>query len=143
MSAPLRLPAREESLPELLRLAVAAAEQAGLDEATRQHVELVLEETLVTIIRHAYPADAADRPVELACHASPGELTLVVVDHGRPFDPMSEDANSLDLAANLDADLDSRAPGGLGLILIRGMSRASYERRDDANVLTLRFPAEA
>ncbi len=132
MSAPLRLPAREESLPELQRLAVEAAEQAGLNEATRQHVELVLEETLVNIIRHAYPADATDRPVE---------LTLVVADHGRPFDPMSEDADTIDLAANLDADLDSRAPGGLGLILIRGMSRASYERRDDANVLTLRFPA--
>lgn len=140
---PLRLPARDESLPELLALAVAAADTAGLEPATRQHVELVLEEALVNVIRHAYPGDAPERPVELSCLAGSGELTLTLRDWGRPFDPVTGGAPDADVAANLEADLDSRIPGGLGLILIREMSRATYARRDGANELTLRFPAKA
>jgi len=156
----LRLPARESSLPELMRLAQDCAERAGLDELAVQRVELVLEEALANIIHHAYPHSEADAPaaaggdappgtpgttpracdVALDCAVEPGELTLTITDWGPPFDPVRPTEHDVDLAANLEADLDSRAPGGLGLILIRSMSQATYRREQEANVLTLRFP---
>jgi len=154
----LRLPARESSLPDLMRLAQDCAGRAGLDELTVQRVELVLEEALANIIHHAYSQNAPAAPaapsaglldetphtcdVALDCAVEPGALTLTITDWGPPFDPVRPTEHDADLAANLEADLDSRAPGGLGLILIRSMSQAAYRRERGANVLTLRFPHE-
>jgi serine/threonine-protein kinase RsbW len=151
----LRLPAREESLPLFSQLALKEAARAGLDAAARQRVELVLEEALVNVVRHAY-ADSvpdAERPVELSCGAGEdGVLTLVLSDWGPPFDPVAGGAHAeassgsaeadleAELEANMEADLEHREPGGMGLFLIRTMSQPTYQRRDGANVLTLRFP---
>ncbi|OIO04001.1 MAG: hypothetical protein AUJ49_03740 [Desulfovibrionaceae bacterium CG1_02_65_16] len=136
----LRLPARDSSLPDLLRLAQSCARRAGLDEQTVQRVELVLEEALVNIISHAYPQDEPNPQVQLDCKVAGGALTLTVTDWGAAFDPVLPTEHDADLAANLEADLDNRVLGGLGLILIRGMSQAAYARVDGANVLTLNFP---
>lgn len=150
----LRLPAREESLPQLRQLALEEAARAGLDQAAQERVELVLEEALVNVIRHAYPEDTPDeaRPVELAGGTDPdGGFVLALSDWGRAFDPVGaadgEDLSAAELLAglesNLEADLEHREPGGMGLFLIRTMSRAEYRRTDGANVLTLRFPGDA
>ncbi len=151
----LRLPAREESLPLFNQLALQEAARAGLDTAAQQRVELVLEEALVNVVRHAY-ADSvpdAERPVELSCGAGEdGVLVLVLSDWGPPFDPVAGSAHAgasleteleAELEANLEADLEHREPGGMGLFLIRTMSQPTYQRRDGANVLTLRFPGDA
>ena len=97
--------------------------------------------------------------------ALPGRLSLTLTDWGLAFDPLAPTrpvqakgqaegrtnglaadleadlAADLEaaLAANLEAGLDERAPGGMGLFLLRTLARAAYERRGDANVLTLTF----
>lgn len=165
MSA-LRLPASEASLPALRQLAMDAAKAAGLSEADQLRVDLVLEEALVNIIRHAYSHGAQDGAPEavlsLDCETDPdGVLRLTLTDWGPAFDPIHPDGpgpedapageepaagrrHLLDeLEANREADLDSRAPGGLGLLFIRSMSEASYAREHGANVLRLRFPPRA
>jgi len=43
------------------------------------------------------------------------------------------------LEANLEAGLDERELGGMGLFLLRTLAQAAYERRGNANVLTLTF----
>lgn len=155
----LRLPAREESLPLFSQLALKEAARAGLDAAAQQRVELVLEEALVNVVRHAYADSVPDagRPVELSCGAGEdGGLVLVLSDWGPPFDPVAGGAHEgacsgspgasleteleAELEANLEADLEHREPGGMGLFLIRTMSQPAYQRMNGANVLTLRFP---
>lgn len=135
-SALLRLPARPESLPALRDLALRAAAGAGLPEEQVQRLELVLEEALMNIFRHAYPGGAGD--VELSCRAEPsGRVCLTLRDWGGPFDPLNTSDPELEagMAANLEAGLEERVPGGLGLFLIRSMSEASYAREAGANVL--------
>ncbi|HWR03689.1 MAG TPA: ATP-binding protein [Humidesulfovibrio sp.] len=150
----LRLPAREESLPQFRQLALEEAARAGLDTAALQRVELVLEEALVNVIRHAYTEETPDeaRPVELTGGADPdGGFVLALSDWGQAFDPVGaadgEDGSDAELLAglesNLEADLEHREPGGMGLFLIRTMSRSAYQRTNGANVLTLRFPQDA
>jgi serine/threonine-protein kinase RsbW len=138
----LRLPAREDSLPALRQLALDTAKLAGLAPADMQRVELVLEEALVNIIRHAYATDAPEQFVGLDCEADAGTLSLRLTDWGAPFNPVTPDNSGQEalMQANMEADLEHRALGGLGLFFIRSMSQASYARRGDANVLTLRFP---
>ena len=155
--ASLRLPAREESLPAFRQLALEEAQRAGLAQAERERVELVLEEALVNVVRHAYPEAApdAERPVELSSGVDgDGVFRLDLSDWGPPFDPVGgasarpddctpEAALEVELEANLEADLDHRELGGMGLFLIRTMSQPTYARVDGANVLTLRFPHDA
>lgn len=140
----LRLQAVEESLERFLQRGEEAAKNAGLSREAQLHVQLVLEEAVVNIIRHAYPQDAPG-PVELACaQTADGRLQLTLTDWGEKFDPIAAPETDADLEAgllaNLEADLDHRALGGMGLFLIRSMAEATYHRRHDANELTLVFP---
>jgi len=134
----LRLPARLESLTAFRALALRAADRACMAAEARNHMELVLEEALVNIVGHAYAAGEGD--VELDCGVpAPGQVVLVLRDWGPPFDPLHVRDESLEagLLANREADLDERAPGGMGLFFIRSMSKASYSRVGEANELTL------
>lgn len=139
----LRLPARLESLEPFREFALAAAAAAGLSPHAAGRLELVLEEVLVNIVRYAYSgtADGLDL-IELSCAAEgPGTLRLEVRDWAPAFDPLAPEDPGLTerLDANREADLDDRAPGGLGLLLLRSLADASYRREAGANVLTLRF----
>lgn len=76
--------------------------------------------------------------IRFRCSVDCGRLVIDVDDNARPFDP--RDAPSPDL----DAPLDERRPGGLGLHLLRRLSNSfRYERRDGRNCVTLvaDFPA--
>ncbi|MDP2849396.1 MAG: ATP-binding protein [Humidesulfovibrio sp.] len=154
----LRLPASEDSLPQFRQFALDGATCAGLDLAAQQRVELVLEEALINVIRHAYSGMGPDvaHQIELACGPdADGVFRLVLTDWGAAFDPVgatqaaqpSDDAPADQdddllsrLESNLEADLEHRALGGMGLFLIRTMSQPAYARQGQANVLTLRFP---
>jgi anti-sigma regulatory factor (Ser/Thr protein kinase) len=62
------------------------------------------------------------------------DLTLVVEDDGRPFDPL-RDAPCPDL----DSPLELRREGGLGLHLVRHMADETvYERVGQANRVRMR-----
>jgi sigma-B regulation protein RsbU (phosphoserine phosphatase) len=61
------------------------------------------------------------------------ELTFVLRDNGRPFDPTTAPEVDITLPA------EQRSVGGLGIHLIRHyMDAFSYERVDDQNVLTMK-----
>ena len=62
-----------------------------------------------------------------------GVLTMVIKDHGVAFDPTQH------AEVDIDADLDDRQIGGLGIHLVRTiMDTMSYERTANGyNVVTL------
>lgn len=134
----LRLPARLENLAALRQLALAAAARAGLAPEAAKRLDLVLEEALANIVHHAYADREGD--VELACGVpAAGRVCLTLTDWGPPFDPLHvpDPAQEGRLQANREAGMDARAPGGLGLFLIRSMAKAGYRRVAEANELTL------
>ena len=60
-------------------------------------------------------------------------LRIEVTDDGRPFDPLNEAPEP-----DLDASVDDRQVGGLGIHLVRTMvDEMSYRREQDKNHLTL------
>ena len=60
-------------------------------------------------------------------------LTVIIRDHGKPFDP------STVVTPDLDADIDNRAVGGLGVFLMKQlMDEVHFEPLGEAgNVLTM------
>lgn len=95
------------------------------------NVELILEETLTNLIRHAF-TDDAERQIDLSLQVEPGEIVMRFEDDGIEFNPL--DARE----PLLPTSIDDAAPGGLGLLLMRKHARSiAYERRDGRNYLTI------
>jgi len=140
MSAPYResltVTAHLDSIARCAEFVVACATAAGFPFARVREMELVVEEVLVNICRHAY-SDASGE-VEIRCvHADSEHLCVEFIDSGKPFNILASPA------PDLTVDVDERQVGGLGIPLIRAMmDKVSYCREGDRNILrvTARLP---
>lgn len=105
----------------------------GLDSEASFELNLVLEELFTNAVRHG---GCAGMKNAVAVRLEAGENGAVAVefrDHGRPFDPTSA------AAPDLLAPLEERAPGGLGIHLVRQFMRdLEYQRAAGENRLTMR-----
>jgi serine/threonine-protein kinase RsbW len=125
-------PARYDSLAAIDRFVTDAAEQVGFDKGTVYQVRLAVDEACSNIIKHAYGGEGHG-VIECSCHAHDDDLTVVLRDQGRPFDPASVPP------PNLSDDLAERTGGGLGLYFIREiMDEVDFDFESEAgNVLTM------
>ena len=98
-------------------------------------ITLALDEVVTNIIRHGYPAGEV-HDIVLTMSRDAGGVIVQVEDEGRPFNPL--DAPPVDL----DAPIEGRPIGGLGIHLIRSlMDAVEYRREDGRNVLVMRKAA--
>lgn len=94
-------------------------------------VELVLEESLMNVISHAFE-DRRPHRIDLTVWVEPEQVVVQVRDDGRTFDP-SERAPRV-----LPGSIEDAVPGGLGLHLMRRFARSiSYRRDAGRNCLTI------
>lgn len=124
----------ESRLDELQRLE-AAVEDLGEREqwppSLLYQVKLVLEEVIVNIVNYGYEGGGHKIDVDLI--SEPDVLTIKIVDDGRAFDPLTQAP-----APDVDASLEDRPIGGLGVYLVQTlMDEAHYRREQDRNHLTL------
>ncbi|WP_374555913.1 SpoIIE family protein phosphatase [Thermomonas sp.] len=129
----LQVPADRARLPEVDLALRRAMEAGGADEALAVDAALILEEVACNVMDHAFPAGTSGT-LEVRLQAIDGQWWLQFRDDGPPYDPLSRDA------PDVDAPLDERGIGGLGIHLVRTLAQeATYVRRDDRNELTLRL----
>ncbi len=131
LRVPTTIPAFEQA-----RLAVREF-VAGMALAPRlvYRLELVLEETLMNLLRHAFADAGRPEPeVDLTLRVDSDAVVLHFEDEGPPFDPRQAPAPKRPLS------IDEAVPGGLGLLLTRkAASQLSYERVGTRNCLTVRL----
>lgn len=109
-------------------------ENNTVDEHALASVELVLEEAISNTLRYGYDDDGP-HTIEIDLQIDLDEIQVLIVDDGKPFDPLEGDA------VLLPDSLDDAQVGGLGLVMIRSTaSRMSYERRDGFNRFSLTIP---
>lgn len=97
-----------------------------------KQIELLLEEALVNIIKHAYQTQEGE--IGLSCSLSESEITFTLKDEGLPFNPLATSP-----PVDTHSPLEQRQAGGLGLPLIRKYADAlHYERRGSSNLLILK-----
>lgn len=125
-------PAAVPAVAEAVAWARARADEAHFPEARGFDLELAVEEILMNVCVHA-------------CAGGEGEFTLrtgrtgegfvvEIEDSGPSFDPLSV------AAPDTSAPLESRAIGGLGILLVKRVTDVVRWRREaDRNVLTLVF----
>lgn len=123
----------KNDMAEHARLAAALEEWAGrqgIDPALATGFELAFDEILANITSYAYD-DAEEHAIEVACRWDGETLRAEVVDDGRPFDPLAAPD------PDLEAGLDEREVGGLGLFLVRQlMDEVAYRREAGRNRLS-------
>jgi serine/threonine-protein kinase RsbW len=93
---------------------------------------LVIEELVTNCIKYGYE-DAGEHLVEVKLQLSADELAVTVTDDGQPFNPLELPA------PDLQAPVENRPIGGLGIHLVRQMSdRMEYVRADGKNRVMVR-----
>lgn len=125
-------PARYDSLAAIDRFVADAAERAGFDSCAIYQVQLAVDEACSNIIEHAYGGEGRG-VIECSWHIEDGDLRVVIRDYGQPFDPSTVPE------PDVEADLEERTGGGLGLFFIRHiMDEVTFDfDTESGNVLTL------
>ena len=110
-------------------------EAHGLPLKTGFSLQLVLEELLVNIVNHGYGGRKG--PVVLVLGTGGGRLNGEIIDEGVPFDPTAAPT------PDVEAEIDDRSIGGLGVHLVKSMVEDfDYQRIGDRNVVrfSMRIP---
>ena len=128
----LELASQIEDLPRLVEAVESMSEQEGWAPDFSFHVQLALEELVVNVMSYAYD-DEESHGIEVTLVSEDDALTIDIVDEGLPFDPL-HDAPEPDI----DAGVEERRVGGLGIFLVQKMmDEVRYRRDGDRNRLTL------
>ena len=94
-------------------------------------VNLSIDEILTNTISYGYDEDEPDR-IEIIVRLESDSLVVEIMDDSAPFDL------SATPEANVEASLEERDVGGLGLFLVHQMmDRVEYERIEGRNIVTL------
>jgi len=128
MQIRITVPSELVRLRDLTAAIDAVLETNAVAREIRDDVRLIAEEIVANTIEHG----GSDAETEIVVDITALENSLLIEfrDHGRPFDPLAVAAPAL------DAPLEERAIGGLGLHLVHELAESlSYTREDDCNVL--------
>ncbi len=111
-------------------------EHNNIDQSFLPKINLALEEALANVIMYAYP-EGKTSEVTLDMETTNKTLHMKISDMGIPFNPL------LQKEANIDASLEERQIGGLGIHLIKKIvDNLEYEYKDNKNILSLEIKTE-
>ena len=109
--------------------------QHGAGTSVMNDARLIIEEVATNSVAHAVTADA---PLEMHARIDDGRLWLEFRDHGRTFDPTDQPP------PDIDADIEQRPIGGLGIYMVNELADGvDYHRVDGCNILRITLRLEA
>jgi anti-sigma regulatory factor (Ser/Thr protein kinase) len=126
--------ARLGSLPLAVAFVEACCARHGVAAPDALRLMLIVEELFTNTVVHGHGGDHAS-PVRIDVAIGQGAMTLRYQDCAPPFDPLRY---LREAAPDLDAQVDERRVGGLGLPLVAQMvERFEYAHLDGFNCLIL------
>ena len=124
----------KNDITEISKLAIfieELSEELALAPELTFNLNLVLEEAVSNVILYAY-GEEKQKEITLLANMSDNNLTFVLTDYGKEFDPTKVPDADVTLSA------EEREIGGLGIFLIRQiMNTIEYQRVDGKNVLIM------
>lgn len=129
--AELSLWAEPSDLVDIRRFVEETGRGLGLDEASLYALQLAVDEACTNVIMHAY--DAQKGRIEIEMERVGDWVQVIIRDWGEPFDPESIPS------PDIEAPLEQRPVGGVGLFLMRQMMDRVDFQFDEAkgNTLTM------
>jgi serine phosphatase RsbU (regulator of sigma subunit)/anti-sigma regulatory factor (Ser/Thr protein kinase) len=133
----LEMPNRLAVLPVLSAALDGALADEAVPEPVRKDIALVLEEVLSNTVRHGYGEGQRDI-IRLTARRDGDRLYLRFDDGAMAWNPLEHEL------PDLDAEIEDREVGGLGVLLVRELSEsAQYQRVEGRNRLDLVIRLEA
>lgn len=126
------LPATMENFEKMIEFIRNGAAAAGFDSKMVNKINLACEEALVNVIKYAYSDKVGD--VEITYKIIYGEkgMQIEIIDWGISFNPLSIEK------PNIDAPIEERPIGGLGIYMVLNiMDKVNYRRDQDRNIFTM------
>ena len=119
-----------EKLPIIADFTTASARKLGLSEKGVFQLELAVDEVASNIILHGYTHQTG--PIHLSIWKEKDRIIIKIKDKGEPFNPLEADK------PDLEAPLEERSPGGLGIHFLKTVTDSvHYQFKDGKNILTL------
>ena len=107
-------------------------DELGLDMELQMNLNLVMEEMVSNVIFYAYP-QGTEAEIELVAESDGKEVTFVLSDSGKEFDPTMRES------VNTDINPAERDIGGMGIFIVKNiMNKVSYQRLKGKNLLTMK-----
>jgi serine/threonine-protein kinase RsbW len=107
-------------------------EELGLDMELLMNLNLVMEEMVSNVIFYAYP-EGKTADIELVAESNGKELTFMLSDQGKEFDPTAKED------ADPDVNPMDREIGGMGIFIVKNiMNQVTYQRLEGKNLLTMK-----
>jgi serine/threonine-protein kinase RsbW len=127
----LHIPGQFDRLEQISKFIEQSGLEAGLDDKAICRCQLAVDEACTNIIEYAYEGEGRGS-IDICCEPEAGELTIIIEDHGKPFDPNSVPT------PQLDTNLEDMQVGGLGLYFMRQvMDAVEFSYEDGSNKLVL------
>jgi serine/threonine-protein kinase RsbW len=119
-------------LENVARFIEEISEELGLGMELQMNLNLVMEEMVSNVIFYAYP-EGTQASIDLMAESDGKELTFVLSDQGREFDPTVMDD------ADIDTNPAERELGGMGIFIVKNiMNQVTYQRLEGKNLLTMK-----
>ena len=108
-------------------------EERGVGDRAVYLADLAIEEIATNILKYGYD-DTAVHEILLRLEIHADAIVLWLEDDGHEFNPLKAPE------PDVNRPTEERAPGGLGIHLVRKLAeKMDYERRDGRNRLTVRI----
>lgn len=132
MKRELKFKNEEKELDRVTEFMESVCDEVQLDMHVAMKLQVAIEEMVTNVIYYAYP-EGTSADITLTAESEDKELTFVLSDTGKPFDPTAKE----------DADIESnpmdREQGGMGILIVKNiMNEVSYQRLGDTNQLTMK-----
>lgn len=102
-------------------------------ERIQRQIDVAIDELFGNIAQYAYDPEVGPATVRVEVVEDPLSVVLTFIDHGVPYDPLSQDS------PDVHAPLEERRPGGLGIFLVRQtMDDVAYEYKNGQNILRVK-----
>lgn len=103
-----------------------------IDEGNNIKLNLVVEEMFTNIVNYGFK-DSLSHDIDVIIDFDNGYFTATLIDDGIDFDPLKHQVQ------DLDAPIEERRIGGLGIHLMKNiMDEYFYKRENDKNILIIK-----
>jgi len=119
-----------ENLSSIADFITSSTRELGLSEKGVFQFQLAVDEVASNIILHGYTHQTG--PIHLTIWKENDKIIIQIQDRGEPFNPLEADE------PDLQAPLEERSPGGLGIHFLKNVTDSvHYQFKDGKNILTL------
>ena len=122
----------EQELSRVAGFMESVCDELQLDMHVAMKLQVAMEEMVTNVIFYAYP-EGTSADITLTAESDGQELTFVLSDTGKPFDPTAKED------ADIDVNPMDREQGGMGILIVKNiMNEVSYQRLGEENRLTMK-----